>query len=427
MRKLVLALGATALLAVACSNSESSTRTSGGGEAEQVAVDAPGVTDSEIRVGGVASVTNPLGGEYGGFFEGAKAYLELVNEEGGVHGREIVMAAERDDKVASNDVEVGALLTQDEVFAVLPIGSLLFTGADRLVEEGVPTFGWQINEEWAGTEEEPRENLFGHSGSYLGIPTGNPTLPYIAQEEERTTAGLLAYSVPQSADCLTGAKASIDLWGDEVGLELGYEDAALAFGVTDLSVQVSNMKQAGVDIIYPCMDLQGVVTLAKELKKQGSDAIMTLPNAYDRTIIEDFGDLFQGAYIGTAFAPFETDPAPEGLEKYLAAMEEAGLEPTEPTTVGWLNAALFVEGLREAGPDFDRQKVIDAINEMTDWTAEGMLSGVDWTTAHFEVDRPCTAFTRVEGEEFVPALTQGDSPFVCLDRTSDTMPEAEAP
>lgn len=196
MRKLVLALGATALLAVACSNSESSTRTSGGGEAEQVAVDAPGVTDSEIRVGGVASVTNPLGGEYGGFFEGAKAYLELVNEEGGVHGREIVMAAERDDKVASNDVEVGALLTQDEVFAVLPIGSLLFTGADRLVEEGVPTFGWQINEEWAGTEEEPRENLFGHSGSYLGIPTGNPTLPYIAQEEERTTAGLLAYSCP---------------------------------------------------------------------------------------------------------------------------------------------------------------------------------------------------------------------------------------
>lgn len=66
MRKLVLALGAMALLAVACSNSESSTRTSDGGEAEKVAVDAPGVTDSEIRVGGVASVTNPLGGSTAG-------------------------------------------------------------------------------------------------------------------------------------------------------------------------------------------------------------------------------------------------------------------------------------------------------------------------------------------------------------------------
>ena len=40
---------------------------------------------------------------------------------------------------------------------------------------------------------------------------------------------------------------------------------------------------------------------------------------------------------------------------------------------GWLNADLFVDGLKAAGPDFSRQKLIDAINKMTDYKANGLL------------------------------------------------------
>ena len=54
-------------------------------------------------------------------------------------------------------------------------------------------------------------------------------------------------------------------------------------------------------------------------------------------------------------------------------MDEAGVTPSENALAGWLNADLFVTGLKEAGPSFDQQKVIDAINKITDYTADGII------------------------------------------------------
>ena len=71
----------------------------------------------------------------------------MINEQGGIYGRELKLVAERDDKLANNQTEVQALLSQDNVFAVLPIATLLFTGADTLASSGTPTFGWNINPE----------------------------------------------------------------------------------------------------------------------------------------------------------------------------------------------------------------------------------------------------------------------------------------
>ena len=167
---------ALVMVAAACGNSESSggsTTTADGTTAgtdgtatestEKVAVDAPGVTDTEITVGGVASVTNPLGGKYDTADDGVQAYFEMVNSQGGVHGRKLVLNPTRDDKLSNNSAEVKGLIEQDDVFAVLPMASLLFTGADQLVAEGIPTFGWTINPEWQGTAENPKANLFGQA------------------------------------------------------------------------------------------------------------------------------------------------------------------------------------------------------------------------------------------------------------------------
>ena len=43
-------------------------------------------------------------------------------------------------------------------------------------------------------------------------------------------------------------------------------------------------------------------------------------------------------------------------------MKERGIEPSEHSQAGWINAALLVEGIKAAGDDFTRQSVIDAIN-----------------------------------------------------------------
>lgn len=428
---------AASLIAAACSNADSSDEPPAGDSAAEespdqaaqsgddvVAVDEPGVTDREIRVGGVASVTNPLEGKFGQTFDGVKAYLEMVNEDGGVHGRQITLVAERDDQVSNNDAQVQGLLTQDDVFAVLPVASLLFTGADRLVEENVPTFGWTLNPEWEGTADEPKENLFGQNGSFLCFACSTPTPAFVADQIGASNVGLLAYNVPQAADCATGVERAFEQHAEPGSAEVVFSDKSLAFPATDLSVQVSQMSDADVDFVITCIDLQGVVTLAREMNRQSLDAAQYLVNAYDQELLDEFGDLFEGSYAMTFFSPFEVEEPSEGLRTYLEWMERTDTPTNENTMNGWLNAALFVEGLRAAGPDFSRQGVIDAINQMTDWDADGILEAVDWTTRHTEPEQPvCNALSLIEDGEFVPAFGEPDFPFVCLDREAEGIPE----
>ncbi len=425
-----VALAAAAVLAAvalvpACGNSSSNSSgggssTTAGGAAKPSA--EPGVTDTEIRVGGVASVTNPLGGKYDQAFDGVKAYFDMVNSEGGVNGRQLKLVSERDDKVASNKDEVRGLLEQDNVFAVLPVATLLFTGADELVAAGVPTFGWTINPEWQGSADNPKANLFGQAGSYLCLGCEQPAVPYIAKEAGKSKVGLLGYAVPQSSQCVDGYDKSFTKYGDEAGASVVFKDSSLSYGTTDFSVQVAKMKDAGVDMVVTCIDTNGVVGLAKELKKQDVKAIQYLPNAYDQELLDEYGDLFEGSYLYTSFLPLESDEPSQGMKDYRKWIEKAGGEVGENSLVGWLNAALFVEGLRKAGPDFTRQKVIDAINSETDWTADGLLSGVDWTESHTQrTNISCSATLKVVDSKFQPVEGPGGTPFVCFDLASGTL------
>ncbi len=425
-------IAAVVVLAAACGNSEQSggsTTTAGGGggssttaSGAKTKVDAPGVTDSEIRVGGVAAATNPLGGKYADSFKGVDAYFAMVNSEGGVDGRKLVLSSKRDDKMANNSSEVKGLIDQDNVFAALPIATLLFTGADQLVKANVPTFGWHINDEWQGSAADPKLNMFGQDGSYLCLGCEQPSVPYVAKMAKRHKIGLLGYNVPQSTECMQSWDKSFEKWGKEADAKVVFKDSSLSFGTTDLSVQVSKMKDAGVDMVITCMDTNGVVTLAKEIKKQQLDAIQYLPNAYDQDLLDEYGDLFEGSYVYTSFTPLESKDMTDGMKNYEKWIKQVGGEESENSIVGWINADLFVKGLKAAGPDFDRQKVIDAINKMTDYDADGLLSGVNWTTAHTQRDNiTCAATLKVEDSKFVPVTGPKGEPFTCLDVTSQQL------
>ena len=47
---------------------------------------------------------------------------------------------------------------------------------------------------------------------------------------------------------------------------------------------------------------------------------------------------------------------------------------TELSMLGWINADLAYQGIKAAGENFDRQSVIDATNQMTDYTAGGLIA-----------------------------------------------------
>lgn len=388
---------------------------------EFVEVDQPGVTDDTITVSGVASTTNPLGGKYGTVFDGVQAYFAMVNSEGGIYQRELVLpeSNEHDDQLANNQQEVQQIITQDDPFAVVGVATLLFAGAELLTEENLPTFGWNINAEFANAP-----NLFGEKGSFLDFTAPGPLVPFVARESGASKVGVLAYNVPQSSDCLEGVENAFERYGESAGAEVVFADASLAYGTNDLSVQVQQMRDAGVDFVTTCMDNNGVTTLAREMQRQGLDAPQYLPNGYDYDLVGEFGDLFEGSYVGTEFSPLEFEPQPPGIEDYLEWMDETGGTVGEISLAGWISAAQFVTGLRAAGPDFTRQKVIDGLNQLTDVDADSIIPGNDWTIAHDQVDPlQCTAISRIEDSEFVPTFTEDDKPFVCFESGADALPD----
>jgi len=377
-------------------------------------VDQPGVTQTEINVGGVVSKTNPLGGDYASAFDGVQAYFNMVNgsKDKGVYGRKLNLSSKRDDQLGNNRQEVQGLISEDNVFAVLPVAVLLYTGADLLAQSGIPTFGWNINAEWGSEQAAGPPNLFGEKGSYLCFTCPTQTLPWLAQKLKTKKVGLLSYQVPQSADCAKGVQATFDKYPSA---KIEFVDTSLAFGVTDLSSDVSQMKDKGVDLVTTCMDNNGTLTLAKEMKKQGMDAVQYLPNAYNQKFISENAPFFQGSYALTFFTPFEVKQKPKGLKDFQKWMKKGGFEQNENSMAGWINADQFVTGLKEAGPDFTRQKVIDAINAEKAFTAHGLLAPIDWSIAH-QADQPegCTVLSKIDNGKFVPSFGQPGKPFVCF-------------
>jgi hypothetical protein len=105
-------------------------------------------------------------------------------------------------------------------------------------------------------------------------------------------------------------------------------------------------------------------------------------------------------------------------------MEETGSEITEIAMIGWINADLAYQGLVAAGPQFDRASVIAATNEMTDYTAGGLIPPIDWTRQHEPPteDDPttngpaqnCAAYVQITDGEF-ELLGDPEKPFRCWD------------
>jgi branched-chain amino acid transport system substrate-binding protein len=417
--RLVAVFAAVAVLAAACSDSGSKSKGTTATSGTATTTTAPpggwppvneaGVTPTEIRVSGVAATTNPIGIQFGAAFDGVQAYFDKINSEGGLYGRKFVIVKRHDDNLGNNLREVQALLDQDNAFAVLPIATPLFTGSTLLSKTNIPTFGWNIQTDWNGPP-----NFFPQVGALcIGKDCPGVPLPYVVQRLGKKRMGVLAYNVQQSADCLDSITSSFQKYPVA---QVVYQTKSLSFGVTDLSADVKKMIDANVDFVTTCMDSNGVLTLAREMRQQGLNAIQYLPQGYDQEFMSKNGGFFEGSIVQTMQAPIETRPLFPALNDYITWMDKGGFKKHEIAEVGWVNAAMLVEGLRRAGPTFSRQKVVDELNKLTDYDAAGMIPPVNWTKQHTDVHYRfgCQAYMRVHSGAFVPVFGEPGKPFLCF-------------
>jgi ABC-type branched-subunit amino acid transport system substrate-binding protein len=384
---------------------------------------APGVTKNSITVGTISTQTGTLAGGFSSLIYGERAYFNYINAQGGVNGRKINYKYALDDGGNPSQFNqlASTLINQDHVFAVTGVATAFFT-PNLFVEAKIPTYGYNVTNNWAGPP-----NLFaaGGGGSVQYLPGGTPEIAYLVNKVKAKSVAVLAYGVAASASaCQADAKGLA-----AGGIKVSYTDFKIPYPGTTVATDVQRMKQAGADFVLSCMDVQGNVTMARAIKQYGLKATQFWLSGNDQSTLDQNESLMQGTYFYVAHVPFL---APQnlypGLKLYLAQMKkyEPKYATDEVAIQGWESAALFVQGVKMAGNNLTQANVIKMTNTLTAYNAGGLTTPTNWKDAGHSGHAPpyCAAYIQAEGTKYLPALnTSKNSVFVCFATTSGKNPK----
>jgi ABC-type branched-subunit amino acid transport system substrate-binding protein len=425
-------MGLAIIVIAGCTNAESSkssdttlpsggpTSTASAADLEKnVPVNAPGVSRTEIDVAAIVTKTNnPTGASYGPLVDGMKAYFEMVNHNGGIYGRKLVVKYDRDDGFNQRPA-VQQSLAQDKAFATF-VADALFTGADLLARAEQPTFVWNINPEFAG-----HPTFFAQTPAICYTCAGHQ-YPYLAKQLKATKVGVLAYGIAQqSKDCAKGIQNSFAKYPTA---KVAYFDDALNYA-QPLGPQVTAMKQKGVTLVMTCVDLNESFTLGKEMQKQGMQAVQSLPNGYDANFVSKNAALLEGDIVTLGVVALEVTPQLPEVQNLYKYTDEIGVPVSELTVYGWVLASELYAGLAGAGPHFSQAAVVNALNRMTAFSDNGFIPPIDWTKGHIDPEKDpealsaqdCSNAVIVKNGKFVPYLSTPDKPWTCFNRNDPTV------
>ncbi len=412
-RRVGVLTGAVAVLGLsltACSSG------SGGGS-------APGVTKTEIKVGALATVTGPLSSGFGEIVDGVRAYFDMVNAQGGVDGRQLVLSNVANDAGSPTvDTQVARnLVEQDHVFAIVGVGTPFFTASSYLAKSGTPTFGEVVSGNWSNAP-----NLFGTYGSVLNYSTNGTSVAWMASQVSATRAAVVAYRGVAQSDAACKADAAAL---QKFGVKVAVADYNYPLGGGNPDADVFRMAGSKVQLLLTCLQGPDNLAFAKVMKQYhlGSTPSLWL-DGYSRATVSANAAAMQHVYFLFQHVPFEAvDQYPSkypGMVAYVQAMQKYEPAWTYDDTAlqGWINAAQFVAGLRAVGhAQLTQQALVSAINTETDFTAGGLMPPLDWRTSHTKALPPyCSGFAEAYDGHTVPALVrQGGQLLTCFTGTSD--------
>lgn len=345
-----------------------------------------GITKDKIKIGVFAALTGPYA-EYGVMWrEGGKVVIDELNKKGGLFGRKIEYVVEDSGCDSTKGAIAGKKLIYDEKVFALYGG--VCTSETTAVLEDVAAAKIPLAVCGAGGSTLARPWNEGPSGKYV---FGGPAVVQYNQ-------GLLAidWFVSSKGWKKIAVVYHPDLWGAEMlnGAKEGMKKYGLEFvaaeeisrDATDASVQVLKIKEkkpeAVLLVLYPRIgpiflrqafqlglrsNLLGAIGMVSHLGRlretAGDDA---LRNFY---YVSGLRDILSGPGLAPA------------VEKLRSAFPEKAKDPEFPNVYAFYglgSGTVFVEGLRRAGQDPTREKLISALEAMKDFDTKILSSRVTY-------------------------------------------------
>jgi branched-chain amino acid transport system substrate-binding protein len=328
----------------------------------------PGVTDSEIVIG----LTAPL--------SGPAAIYGNVNDQGGVHGRQLKVMLKDDGFNPARAVANLREMTDSAFLTIGLAGSAVVSAAkDEIAEARLPLVNaYASPRHWA---RQPRDKL-----KYVFID-----YPDYADE----ASFLVDYSVTKLGAQRLAVFYQNDDWGrgvmDGVGRAMKTLGAratlavAVPYEVSDreLGAQALKLKASGADTLFLAALNTHSAGLVREMAKLGyrPRLVGSFTVGDHQVMFRLLGALWEGAYYSVIGA-VPGDPETKDLLAVLVRYEPR-LEGREGTALtGAADMILAIEGLKKAGRSLSRDGFVEAMESIKGFTAMGLTAPITFGPNH---------------------------------------------
>ena len=324
----------------------------GGDEALPTGGFVQGVTDTTIYIGNSVAVSGALAPVGVPFKAGMDAYILMVNEGGGIGGRQIVYVHQDDGFDPAQGLAIlDGLINDDQVFAIVGHFGTPVIGAtfQEIIDTRIPTVYFS-----AGTGLVYNENATDGDGRNT-FPV-QPVFPmegrvfaaWAAGTFGAERIGVIFTNDDAGTDLLAGIEQEAATIG---GLEVISEQVAP--GQDDVTAAVASILAADVDIIVIAA-IQGTFpNIARGLAAQGNTlpALTSYVNV-DATMValvaDEVGTQFD--IFGSAWVDMTTDALALYAE-WVAQVSDEDFTANAFGIAGWVAMSFFVEGLNRVGYD----------------------------------------------------------------------------
>lgn len=334
--------------------------------APMTALAEPGIGKSTIRIGQSAGVSGPVAGSVKEQIAGAQVYLNHVNANGGVAGRKIELLTYDDGFDAKRTPDnVRKLIGEDKVFALFMV-------------RGTP-------------QNESILPIIGAEKVPLIAPlTGAITLHRPVNRYVFNVRAKYQDEVARAINHLaTSGMSRIAIFyaNDGFGQDVfeGFNTALQARGVQpagaasfnrpmgDISQGVATVNKANPQAVMVIGSGSEAARIIREMKKAGSAAqFVTLSNNAADSFIKELGDDGKGLII-TQVVPGMNSSQMSIASEYRGMAKAQKVEPSNAGMEGFMSAKVLVEGLRRAGPEPTREKLIASLENLRDYDLGGIL------------------------------------------------------
>ena len=318
----------------------------------------PGVTPKSIVLGQSAAFTGPAAQLGIQMNAGTKAYFDHINAQGGVFGRKIELKT-RDDRYEANLCieNTKKFIEEDKVFALVSyVGTPTTVAAMPVFTEAkVPLVGPFTGAEAFRTPV--NRYIFNVRASYYDetekiveqlVSTGNKKIAVFYQDDAYGQAGLKGVQI-----AMDKRNIKVAALGKVERNTVKVEDA------------VKTINAAEPDGVVMISAYTSIAEFVRQMKKVGSSTqFHNVSFVGSKALSDALKDEGNGVTISQV-VPFPWSPSVAIVKEYQGVMTKAGTTDFNFSSLeGYIVGKVMVEGLRRAGKDLTREKLVAALEGM---------------------------------------------------------------